>query len=230
MEGKTRVNEYYITEEGYYDFNEQIEWLHVLCHEIGHTFGFAHNLEGPDGGTPDDTCMNSETRPPRYPLPNVHDFELASSESMYGHYHGDGGGGDDGGETAKPCNRAGKPAGCVPSGALRGHVVWAEHYETDEEMFDAADAVVDVTVRSSSFDRMVGRGQGAVPVTRVVLRVEDTLSGFTRSGIVLEQTRGPGLELHDDPGYVQGDSYTLYLREIGANTYRTVNPNGRIRH
>ena len=70
----------------------------------------------------------------------------------------------------------------------------------------------------------------AVPVTRVVLRVEDTLGGFTRPVIVLEQTRGPGLELEDDPGYVTGDDYTLYLREIGNNTYRTVNPDGRIRN
>jgi len=46
----------------------------------------------------------------------------------------------------------------------------------------------------------------------------------------LEQTRGPSLEIADDPGYVQGDNYTLYLREIDNNTYRTVNPDGRIRN
>ena len=53
---------------------------------------------------------------------------------------------------------------------------------------------------------------------------------FTRRGIVLEPTRGPEMEIEDDPGYVQGDSYTLYLREIDNNTYRTVNPDGRIRN
>ena len=37
-----------------------------------------------------------------------------------------------------------------------------------------------------------------------------------------------GLELVDDPGYVSGDDYVLYLREINTNTYRTVNPDGRI--
>ncbi len=45
---------------------------------------------------------------------------------------------------------------------------------------------------------------------------------------MLEQTRGLGLELVDDPGYVSGDDYVLYLREIETNTYRTVNPDGRI--
>ncbi|MFB3111517.1 MAG: hypothetical protein ACE10G_05740 [Gemmatimonadales bacterium] len=220
--GESKVNDTYVTLEDYYGFDEPIEWQHVMCQEIGHTFGLEHNREGATGGEPDDSCMNDQTRPLRYPFPNVHDTVMYNSEAMYGHDHGGAGGG---GKKEPKCH---PKFGCP--GVAVGHAVWAEHYETDEEMFDAADAVVDVTVRSSSFDRMVGRGQGAVPVTRVVLRVEDTLSGFTRPVIVLEQTRGLGLELHDDPGYVQGDSYTLYLREIGHNTYRTVNPNGRIRN
>ncbi len=220
--GEAKVNEYFITLSGYNGFNEPVEWQHVMCQEIGHTFGLNHNREGDIGGTPDDTCMNDETRPLNYPWPNDHDTEMFDSAAMYGHDHGAGAA-----ETKpKKCN----PKHGCPSGAAVGHAVWAEHYETDEEMFDAADAVVDVTVLSSNFDRMAGRGRGAVPVTRVVLRVEGTLSGFTRPVIVLEQTRGPGLELEDDPGYVTGDDYTLYLREIGNNTYRTVNPDGRIRN
>jgi len=38
------------------------------------------------------------------------------------------------------------------------------------------------------------------------------------------------LEIEDDPGYVTGDGYTLFLRQTGAKSYRVVNPNGRIRH
>ncbi len=213
--GESKVNDYYVTLPGYDGFDEDVEWLAVLCQEIGHTFGLGHT-------TTDFSCMNTEDRPLRYPEPNDHDTVTLNSTGMYGHDHG-GGTAD-----AKPkkCN----PKRPCPSGAAVGHAVWAERYETDEEMFDAADAVVDVTVLSSNFDRMAGRGRGAVPVTRVVLRVEGTLSGFTRPVIVLEQTRGPGLELDDDPGYVTGDDYTLYLREIGNNTYRTVNPDGRIRN
>ena len=172
--------------------------------------------------------MNAAVAVLNYPTPNSHDDEMLTA--MYAHDHS-GGGSDE--PKPKKCHpRRGCPSGAV--GAAVGHAVWAEHYETDEEMFDAADAVVDVTVLSSNFHRMAGqgqgRGQGVVPVTRVVLRVEGTLSGFTRPVIVLEQTRGPSLEIADDPGYVQGDNYTLYLREIDNNTYRTVNPDGRIRN
>ena len=222
--GESKVNEFYITLAGYDGFDEPVEWWAVMCQEIGHTFGLGHNDEGSAGGTPDDTCMNTETRPLRFDIPNIHDTEML--DLMYAQSHG-GGGTEE--PKAKKCHPIrGCPSG--PSGAAVGHAVWAERYETDEEMFDAADAVVDATVLSSNFDRRVGRGRGAVPVTRVVLRVADTLSGFTRPVIVLEQTRGPSLELADDPGYVTGDSYTLYLREIGNNTYRTVNPDGRIRN
>ncbi len=117
----------------------------------------------------------------------------------------------------------------MPSGASRGRVVWAEHYETEADMFDAADLVVGATVLSSGFDRMAGRGAAAVPISHVVLKVSDWEKGQSRPVIILEQTRGLGFEIEEDPGYVNGDDYVLYLREIGANTYRTVNPDGRIR-
>ncbi len=219
--GSSRVNEYYIDLAGYDGFNELVEWRAVICQELGHTLGLAHNDEGVSGGEPDNTCMNTETRPLLYDSPNDHDTEMFDSAEMYGHDHGGGGGGGGGGPTCHPVR------GCP--GAAVGHVVWAEHYADEEEMFEAADAVVNVTVRSSAFDRTVGRGAAAVPITRVVLKVTDTFSGNTRPVILLEQTRGPSLELHDDPGYVQGDDYTLYLRELDANTYRVVNPDGRIR-
>ena len=45
----------------------------------------------------------------------------------------------------------------------------------------------------------------------------------------MEQSRGPGFEIEDDPGYVRDDDYILYLRLIGTNTYRIVNPDGRVR-
>ncbi len=221
--GRSRVNDYYVTLAGYDGFDQIEEWRAVLCQEIGHTFGLAHT--DPAGEFLTDSCMNTYDRPLRYESPNGHDTEML--DIMYAEDHsddGDGGGGGGGG----PCKKKKNP-NC--SGVVGfSHATWAEHYDSEEAMFDAADAVVDVTVMSSAFDGMIGRGRGAVPVTRVVLRVEDTLSGFTRRVIVLEQTRGPDLEIEDDPGYVQGDSYTLYLRQIDNNTYRTVNPSGRIRN
>ncbi|MDA1327155.1 MAG: hypothetical protein O3C34_20740, partial [Proteobacteria bacterium] len=60
-------------------------------------------------------------------------------------------------------------------------------------------------------------------------RVTVATKGSARGVIALEQTRGPDIEIQDDPGYVAGDNYTLYLRQTGRNTYRTVNPQGRIK-
>jgi hypothetical protein len=211
--GESKVNEYYIADydPSYIWFDEPHEWQHVMCQEIGHTLGLDHIIA--------ETCMNT-AKPLLNPTPNDHDTETLHSASMYGHDHGDGG---DGGGKKPKCNRKFSCAGAA-------HAVWAEQYADEEEMFDAADLVVSATVLSSGFDGMVGRGAGAVPITRVVLRVTETLKGWSRRPvIVLEQTRGPGLEVEDDPGYVTGDDYGLYLREIGANTYRIVNPDGRIR-
>ena len=85
------------------------------------------------------------------------------------------------------------------------------------------------TYSPSTSGRNVGRGAAAVPISQVVLRVTENFKGGSRPVILLQQTRGPGLELEDGPGYVSGDDYLLYLRETEANTYRTVNPDGRIR-
>lgn len=156
--GEALVNDSYVTLAGYDGFDQPVEWEQVMCQEIGHTFGLDHNNEGSVGGTPDDTCMNTDIRPLRYPTPNIHDTEMFDSDGMYAHDHGDGGGG--GGEPKK-CH----PVFGCPGAPGLGHAVWAEHYETDEEMFDAADAVVDATVLSSGFDRMVGQAASAVPVT-----------------------------------------------------------------
>jgi hypothetical protein len=63
----------------------------------------------------------------------------------------------------------------------------------------------------------------------VVLQVNETYKGVTKPVILLEQARGSGFEIEDDPGYVRGDDYVLYLRTIDSKTYRVVGPDGRIR-
>ena len=217
VRGESKMNEYYITLDGYDGFNEEVEFKHVLCQEIGHTFGLDHNREGATGGEPDDTCMNDETRPLGYPDPNSHDTVML--ELMYAEDHAGGGGSKE-----KKCH---PKFGC---GQGKVHAFWAEHYEDEQELFEASDAVVEATVLSSNFSHMVGRSDRAIPITRVRLKVDEGFKGKTSRVIALQQTRGPGLEIDDDPGYVTGDSYTLFLRQTGANSYRVVNPDGRIRH
>jgi len=214
VNGTSRVNDFYITLAGYNGFNEPIEYQHVLCQEIGHDFGLDHNRIGVEP----DTCMNDQKRPLRNPYPNDHDTEQFNL--MYEEDHGDGDGG------------GGKPKKCHPKFGCQGatHAVWAEQYSSEEEMFSASDLVVRATVVSSKLNRKVGRADRAIPVTRVVLKVTEKLKGSTKKIILLEQTRGPNLEIADDPGYVTHDSYILYLRQTGSNTYRTVNPDGRIRN
>jgi len=218
VRGTSKVNDYFIDLAGYYGFNEPTEWQHVFCQEIGHTFGMDHNRDGSTGGTPDDTCMN-DGFPLIYPLPNIHDTELL--ELMYAEDHGDGGGGG-----------GGKPKKCHPKFGCPSvtHAFWAEQYSSEEEMFSASDLIVRATVVSSQFNRKVGRADRTIPITRVVLKVTEKLKGSAKKVIHLEQTRGPNLEIADDPGYVTNDSYILYLRKTGPNTYRTVNPDGRIKN
>ena len=70
------------------------EWDHVVCQELGHIWGLGHNFDGPSGGEPDDTCMNSSLYLGDYPAPNIHDAEQLNA--IYGHTDAVSGGGDDG--------------------------------------------------------------------------------------------------------------------------------------
>ena len=217
VRGQSKVNDFYIDLTDYDRFSEDVNWVHVLCQEIGHAFGLNHNRDGLTGGTPDDSCMNDQIPDLIYPIPNIHDTEML--DIMYAEDHG-----DDGGSKDKKCHPI---WGC---GQSRVHAFWAEHYEDEQELIEASDAVVEATVLSSNFSHTVGGPDRAVPITRVILKVAETIKGKASRVIVLQQTRGPGLEIEDDPGYVTGDGYTLYLRQVGENSYRVVNPDGRIRH
>lgn len=79
------------------------EWDHVVCQELGHIWGLDHNHDGPEGGSPDDTCMNSALHLGEFTAPNVHDAEQLNT--IYDHTD-DGGDGDtgSGGGTCPPGN------------------------------------------------------------------------------------------------------------------------------
>ena len=202
-------------------FADPLDRKYVFCQEFGHVLGLDHVKR--DTGT----CMftpRGTTAFGSLPQPNPHDGatvnEITHSESAHGT-----GGVDDGGP--KDCNP--KSPKCTTANPTI-IAFWAENFGSEENMFDAADAVVGVTVlQGSTFDRSVGAAGLTVPISQVVLKVSETFKGDTKSVITLEQSRGSGFEIVDDPAYVRGDDYVLYLRSIDANTYRIVSPDGRIR-
>lgn len=221
--GETFLNDFYVTLS---NFNETREHRHVHCQEAGHVFGLDHVKDL-------STCMYSSQRPFVNPseFPNNHDGEqvvaITHSEDHTGG-GGDGGGGSNGGNGGPDCARKPDHPKCQ-AGAASAKAIWAENFSSEDEMFESADLIVSATVlNGSAFDRVVGSPGRQLPVSQAILQVEETFKGQSTPIIRLEQTRGPGVEIEDDPGYVAGDTYILYLRQIDRGVYRTVNPQGRI--
>lgn len=222
--GETFLNEYFIWLSS---FDEGREWRRVYCQETGHVLGLDHVKDL-------SSCMYSSPRPFVNPseYPNAHDGDQVVAITDVEGTPEPEPEPDPGGGTF--CDKHPKHWKCTGSGngpgATKAKATWAERFASEGEMFESADLVVSATVLSgSSLVRFAGRPGRELPVSQVTLRVEDTFKGRSRPVIRLEQTRGPGLEIEDDPGYVAGDDYVLYLRQIGANTFRAVNPSGRIR-
>jgi hypothetical protein len=92
-QGTVQVNDFYF---GQAQYNNTAERRHVLCQEVGHTFGLAHQSENGDSLN---TCMdyysnvsNSDTKST---TPNAHDYDQLNT--IYSHLDGTGGGGGGGG-------------------------------------------------------------------------------------------------------------------------------------
>ncbi len=215
--GEVYLNDYYAINFTAYGTNAMRK---VQCQEIGHIFGLDHVKR-------DNSCMYSSAAFVGSTLtPNGHDGSMVNKIT-------DGHGGseptDDGGGGGDPCAKKNPPKKCSAAGVFRGKANWAEGYGSRGEMYEAADLVVSARVRNGSlFNRMVGAPGRALPVSQAVLQIRATFKGKAKGVIRVEHTRGLGLEIMDDPAYVNGDNYLLYLRQIGPNTFRVLNPQGRI--
>lgn len=121
-QGTAEMNDSY---SSYWD--DPNEKRHVMCQEIGHTFGLAHTSED---GSSQNTCMDYSNSPTSI-SPNAHDYEeldlIYNHTESYNSYASGGGGGSGGGCNAPPgkgCNKFGAlvdaPEG-VPTGAIRVH-------------------------------------------------------------------------------------------------------------
>ena len=217
--GETHLNDYYA---GIYAvYNDNLVMRKVQCQEVGHTFGVDHVKK-------DNSCMYSSMAfiGSTYE-PHGHDGGIVN-EITHGHSTSEPPPPDDGGGDF--CDRHPGHKRCLPAGGVfRGKATWAEGYESREEMFEAADVVVSARVLNGSlFDRVVGAPGRGLPVSQAILQIQETFKGNANGVIRIEHTRGLGLEIEDDPGYVNGDDYLLFLRQLGARTFRVVNPSGRI--
>lgn len=76
-QGTAQMNDYYFNQPTYNDPNAR---LHVMCQEVGHTFGLGH-VKGPNNKS----CMNDQfgLKDPAFARPNSHDY--AQLESIYAH-------------------------------------------------------------------------------------------------------------------------------------------------
>ena len=114
-----------------------------------------------------------------------------------------------------------------PPVCRKGNAVWAEHYTSTEEMADAADAIIVGEVESLG----PGKSVANLPFTRVRLSVEEVVKGDAglKNGFTLRQTGGGNFIVHDDPPYVVGERYTLYLRQFRTESglYRPISPHCR---
>ena len=157
--------------------------------------------------------------------PNGHDGGMVNNIT---HSHGGESPPDDGGGDF--CDKHPNNKRCKSgAGVFRGKATWAEQYASEGDMYEAADAVVSARVLTGSlFDRVVGAPGRGLPVSQAVVQIQESFKGNAKGVIRIEHTRGLGLEIEDDPGYVNGDDYLLFLRQIGARTFRVVNPSGRI--
>lgn len=92
--GVALMNDSYLLEPGSV-YNNPVVWRHVLCQEVGHTFGLGHQ-----GSPKKQSCMNDRwgLTNTAFQGPNQHDYDTLNE--IYGLASSDGG---DGG-SSKPCN------------------------------------------------------------------------------------------------------------------------------
>jgi hypothetical protein len=80
VQGTVKVNDYYLGPGATYTYNNSAEREHVMCQEVGHTFGLDHQDES---GASLNTCMdyyhNTSSSDTKSTTPNQHDYdELAT--------------------------------------------------------------------------------------------------------------------------------------------------------
>ncbi len=112
-QGTVQVNDFYFAQAQY---NNTAERRHVLCQEVGHTFGLGHQSENGDSLN---TCMdyynNTSNADTKSTTPNQHDYDQLAQ--IYSHVDGSGGGGGGNGG----CRGGPKKCGTARHGHTHDH-------------------------------------------------------------------------------------------------------------
>src|SRR5437899_10022561 len=80
VQGTVKVNDYYLGPGASYTYNNSAEREHVMCQEVGHTFGLDHqDTSGASLNTCMDYYQNTSSTDTQSTTPNQHDYdELAT--------------------------------------------------------------------------------------------------------------------------------------------------------
>ncbi|HET9252105.1 MAG TPA: FlgD immunoglobulin-like domain containing protein [Candidatus Eisenbacteria bacterium] len=222
LHGHARVNRSYsYTSNGYRG---------IFCQEVGHLFGLDHSNDGGCMGGGYYYNINTYYTVVQH---NINDIASkysgvplapAAPEAI----------------ASEPSGAAVVPAafgGTIPEGQTRAIAFWNERPNTLEEARALAEAVVsarvievrrgpDLVVPVPGLDDNVDR----IPTQRVLFSVEKVLSGAMKGRVFeLFQTGNDEFTVAEDPPYVSGERYVLFLTTKERGTYRVIAPEGRLK-
>lgn len=220
LHGHARVNRSYsYTSNGYRG---------IFCQEVGHLFGLDHSN---DGG-----CMGGGYY---YNINTYYTVVQHNIDDIYNKYIGSPASAVPAGELAavSPAPDTGPLAGGVPEGTARAVAFWHDRPNTLEEAVERSVAVIrgrvlrvkagpDLTVSVEGLEDNVDR----IPTQRILVAVDRVLAGQLRPRMVeLFRTGNDEFVLAEDPPYVEGEQYVLFLTRADHGTYRPIAPEGRLK-
>ena len=218
LHGHARVNRSYsYTSNGYRG---------IFCQEVGHLFGLDHSNDGGCMGGGYFYSINTYYTVVQHnindiaskysgtPLAAALPTEIASARVVPDAFGGE-----------------------IEEGQARAIAFWHERPHTLEEATKTSEAVVnarviqvtpgpDLTVPVDGLEN----GMDRIPTQRVLFAVDQVIAGTLRGRVFeLFKTGNDEFTVAEDPSYVSGERYVLFLTTKEHGTYRVIAPEGRIK-
>lgn len=222
LHGHARVNRSYsYTSNGYRG---------IFCQEVGHLFGLDHSNDGGCMGGGYFYSINTYYTVVQHNITDIYNKYINSPAMMAGDA-----------EVAAlgpaPSEDSGFLSAEIPEGTARAVAFWHDRPNTMEEALERSIAVVrgrvlrvqpgaDLVVPVEGLKDNVDR----IPTERVLFAVDKVLAGQLNPRVVeLFRTGSADYVIAEDPPYVQGESYVLFLTHADRGMYRTISPEGRLK-